>query len=437
MPSHGTSSASASVSALPALPDANTVVSVIGLGYVGLPLAAALGRRFKTRGFDLDGQRVAELRRGVEATGELCAADLERAEHLTFGTCPDDLKGSDVFVIAVPTPIDDHKRPDLTALRQACRMVGALIEPGNVVILESTVYPGTTEEICAPLIAAESGLEFNRDFFAGYSPERINPGDRRHRLQDVVKVTAGSTPAIAAFVDALYASIVPAGTHRAADIRTAEAAKVIENVQRDLNIALMNELAMIFHRLDLDTEAVLQAAGSKWNFQPFRPGLVGGHCIGVDPFYLMYKSEQAGHEPRLVRAGRRINDGMASYVAERVVEMMRQAGIAAADARTLVLGFAFKENCSDIRNTKVADLVAALVAHGTDVDVFDPWVRAEDSVRLISEPATGSYDAIVIAVAHDAFRELGADGIHAFGKRRHVVFDVKHLLPVQAVDGRL
>ena len=421
----------------PVAPTENTVVSVIGLGYVGLPLAAAFGNRFETRGFDVDGYRVAELRRGHDATGELDAAQLESAKRLTFTNSLEDLRGSDVFAIAVPTPIDDHKRPDLSALEQASRQVGAVIEPGNVVVLESTVFPGATEEICAPLVAAESGLTFNRDFFAGYSPERINPGDRGHRLQDVVKVTAGSTPEAAAFVDALYASIVPAGTHRTANIRTAEAAKVIENVQRDLNIALVNEFAMIFHRLQLDTEAVLQAAGSKWNFQSFRPGLVGGHCIGVDPYYLMFKAREAGHVPQLVQAGRHVNDAMAGYVAERVVALMAQAHIDAAHARILVLGFAFKENCPDVRNTKVTDLVTALEAHGATLDVFDPCVGESDSANLIGKPEAAAYDAVIIAVAHDAFRELGAEGIRAFGKPRHVLFDIKHLLPADAVDGRL
>ena len=421
----------------PVAPTENTVVSVIGLGYVGLPLAAAFGNRFETLGFDVDGCRIAELQRGHDATGELDAAQLENAKRLTFTDNLEDLKGSDVFAIAVPTPIDDDKRPDLSALQQASRQVGAVIEPGNVVVLESTVFPGATEEICAPLVAAESGLTFNRDFFAGYSPERINPGDRGHRLQDVVKVTAGSTPEAADFVDALYASIVPAGTHRTANIRTAEAAKVIENVQRDLNIALVNEFAMIFHRLQLDTEAVLQAAGSKWNFQPFRPGLVGGHCIGVDPYYLMFKAREAGHAPQLVQAGRHINDGMAGYVAERVLALMAQADIDAANARVLVLGFAFKENCPDVRNTKVADLVTALEAHGVRLDVFDPCVGETDGVNLIGKPESAAYDAVIIAVAHDAFREMGADGIRAFGKPRHVLFDVKHLLPADAVDGRL
>ena len=421
----------------PPAPRPDTVISVLGLGYVGLPLAAAFGARFETRGFDLDARRLADLQRGRETTGEVDAATLEKAERLAFTGCLDDLKGSDVFVLAVPTPIDADKRPDLCALEQASRMVGAVIEPGNVAILESTVYPGATEELCAALIAAESGLVFNRDFFAGYSPERINPGDRRHRLQDVVKVTAGSTPETAAFVDALYASIVPAGTHRTIDIRTAEAAKVIENVQRDLNIALVNELAMIFHRLQLDTEAVLQAAASKWNFQPFQPGLVGGHCIGVDPYYLMFKARQAGHAPQLLQAGRHLNDAMASYVAERVVALMTQAGIVTARARILVLGFAFKENCSDTRNTKVVDLVAALEAHGARLDVFDPCVDAAQGVHLIAQPPAASYDAVIVAVAHDAFRTLGAAGIRAFGKPHHVVFDVKHLLPAAAVDGRL
>lgn len=422
---------------LPAAPTADTVVGVVGLGYVGLPLAVAFGRHFETRAFDIDGKRIDALRSGQDGTGEVDAEELAEAAGLTLTDRLDDLKGSDVYVVAVPTPIDADKKPDLCALRQAASMVGRVLAPGGVVMFESTVYPGATEEECAPLIAAESGLRLNEGFYLGYSPERVNPGDRDHRLSDVVKVTAGSTPAAAAFVDALYRRIVPAGTHPAPDIRTAEAAKVIENVQRDLNIALVNELAMIFHRLNLDTEAVLQAAGSKWNFLPFRPGLVGGHCIGVDPYYLTAKAEEAGHSPDLILAGRRVNDDMAGYVAERVAGLLSETGIDAEGARVLVLGYAFKENCPDVRNTKVADLVRALHRQGAKVDVFDPLVAESGCLRLIAKPGNRAYDAVVLAVAHDVFRELGAERIRAFGKPRSVVFDVKHMLPAGAVDGRL
>lgn len=422
---------------LPAAPTADTVVGVVGLGYVGLPLAVTFGRHFETRAFDIDGKRIDALRSGQDGTGEVDAEELAEAAGLTLTDRLDDLKGCDVYVVAVPTPINADKKPDLCALRQAASMVGSVLAPGGVVVFESTVYPGATEEECAPLIAAESGLRLNEGFYLGYSPERVNPGDRDHRLSDVVKVTAGSTPAAAAFVDALYRRIVPAGTHPAPDIRTAEAAKVIENVQRDLNIALVNELAMIFHRLNLDTEAVLQAAGSKWNFLPFRPGLVGGHCIGVDPYYLTAKAEDAGHSPDLILAGRRVNDDMAGYVAERVAGLLSETGIGAEGARVLVLGYAFKENCPDVRNTKVADLVRALHRQGAKVDVFDPLVAESGCLRLIAKPGNRAYDAVVLAVAHDVFRELGTERIRAFGKPRSVVFDVKHMLPAGAVDGRL
>ena len=420
-----------------ALPTDDTVVGVLGLGYVGLPLAVAFGQRFETRGFDVDACRVQALQRGEDATLEATAAQITSARQLTFTVRLDDLRGCDVFVVSVPTPIDAAKRPDLAALKDASRMVGRVIAPGNVAVFESTVFPGATEEVCVPLIETESGLVCNRDFFVGYSPERINPGDKQHRLADVVKVTSGSTPAAATYVDALYASVVPAGTHRAANIRTAEAAKVIENIQRDLNIALVNEFAMIFDRLGLDTQAVLEAAGSKWNFVAFQPGLVGGHCIGVDPYYLTSKAEQAGYYPDLVLAGRRINDAMAGYVATRVVDLMEERGIAVAGSRILIMGLAFKENCPDMRNTKVMDLAEALGERGVRPDVYDPWVSAADGVELVDEPSPGSYDAVILAVAHDVFRDLGAERIRAFGKERCVVFDVKRLLPADAVDGRL
>ena len=422
--------------ALPSLTD-DLVVGVLGLGYVGLPLALAFGSRYETRGYDIDRARVAALQQGVDGTGEVAAAGFSQGKRTTFTADLAALAGADVFVVAVPTPIDSAKRPDLALLEAASRMVGEVIRRGGVVVFESTVFPGATEEICVPLVETASRLACNRDFFAGYSPERINPGDSGHRLQQVVKVTAGSTPAAARFVDALYASIVPAGTHPAPNIRTAEAAKVIENVQRDLNIALVNEFAMIFHRMGLDTQDVLAAAGSKWNFLPFQPGLVGGHCIGVDPYYLTAKAEEVGHRADLVLAGRGVNDAMPGYVASRVLALMAEADIDAATARILVLGFAFKENCADVRNTQVAGLAAALAAPGATVDVFDPCVPNAGELPLVAEPAPGEYDAIVLAVAHDAFRDMGAARLRAFGKPRHVLFDVKHLLPASAVDGRL
>ena len=433
----------------PSLPNPGTRVGVIGLGYVGLPLAVAFAKRFATQGFDVNERRVADLQRGVDGTGEVDARDLANAVGLSITAAAEDLRGCDVFVVAVPTPVDARKRPDMTDLRSACRVVGELLRTGAVVIFESTVFPGATEEVFRPLLEQVSGLRCDRDFFLGYSPERINPGDRRHRLADIVKVTAGSTPATAEFVDALYAAVVPAGTYRACDIRTAEAAKVIENVQRDLNIALVNELAMIFHHLRLDTEAVLRAAATKWNFLPFEPGLVGGHCIGVDPYYLTAKAESVGFRPELVLAGRQVNDKMADYVAERVFALMTEHDIAVERARVLVLGFAFKENCPDVRNTKVVDLLAALRRRCATVDVFDPYVCQADGTEhgLVREPSTGSYDAVVVAVAHDRFRELGTTGIRAFGKpdadgmgetkRRSVIFDVKRLLPAGAADARL
>ncbi len=426
-------------SAIPlGLPDDDTIVGVLGLGYVGLPLAVEFGKQLKTLGFDINTDRVAALRAGADSTQEVDRAEFAVADRLSFTADVHELASCDVYIVAVPTPIDEQQRPDLEALRTASRLVARVIAPGNVVVYESTVFPGATEEICAPLVARESGLRLNRDFYVGYSPERINPGDKSHRLKDIVKITAGSTPATAAFVDALYSRIVPAGTHPAVDIRTAEAAKVIENIQRDLNIALVNELAIVFDRLDLDTEAVLEAAGSKWNFLPFRPGLVGGHCIGVDPYYLTFKAEAAGHRPELVLAGRRINNAMAGYVADRVVELMARAEIAAAGAKVLVLGLAFKENCPDVRNTKVVDLVTALRANGATVDVYDPLVGMPwAGVTPIAEPRLGAYDAVVVAVAHDVFRDLGAERIRAFGKPRSVVFDVKYLFPANAVDGRL
>ncbi len=425
------------------LPDREeTRVAVIGLGYVGLPLAAGFGRKLPTLGFDINRARIEELRAHRDHTLEVTADELASSTQLRFSADAADLSGCNVFIVTVPTPIDTAKRPDLGPLEAASRTVGQAIGRGAVVIFESTVYPGATEEVCVPIIERESGLAFNLDFYAGYSPERINPGDKQHRLETIVKVTSGSTPQTADFVDALYRTIIIAGTHKASSIRVAEAAKVIENTQRDLNIALINELALIFHRLGIDTTDVLAAAGTKWNFLPFRPGLVGGHCIGVDPYYLTHKAQQIGYHPEVILSGRRINDGMGSHVAQRVIKLMTQRRIHAAGANVLVLGLAFKENCPDLRNTRVVDVVAEFKSYDANVDVHDPWVSADDArheygLELVSELVPGKYDAMILAVAHRQFIELGADGIRALGKPGCVLFDVKQVLPREKVDDRL
>jgi UDP-N-acetyl-D-galactosamine dehydrogenase len=417
-------------------------IGIVGLGYVGLPLAVAFGRRLPVTGFDLKAERIAELEAGHDATLETTPEELASATQLSFTSDPAALTACNVYIVTVPTPINAAKTPDLSPLRSASRTIGTLVKPGDVVIFESTVYPGATEEVCVPIIERGSGLKYNVDFYAGYSPERINPGDKEHRVENILKVTSGSTPAVADFVDGLYASIITAGTYKASSIRVAEAAKVIENTQRDVNIALINELAMIFNRLGIDTLEVLEAAGTKWNFLPFRPGLVGGHCIGVDPYYLTHKSQEVGYHPAMILAGRRLNDNMAIYVANRIVRLMIKAGIAVRGSRVLVLGLTFKENCPDIRNTKVVDMVTELEDLGVRVDVHDPWVdgeeaRAEYGIELVEAPASGAYDAVVLAVAHDQFRALGAAGVRAFGTDASVVYDIKHVLPADAVDGRL
>ncbi len=426
--------------ALPA--DSEIRIAVIGLGYVGLPLAVAFGRRYPTVGFDIDALRVEELGRQHDRTHEMSEHTLREAERLTLSHDPQALAGCNIFIVTVPTPIDAYKRPDLGPLEAASRTVGQAIGAGGVVIYESTVFPGATEDVCVPIVERESGLRFNEDFYAGYSPERINPGDRQHRLETIIKVTSGSTPAAADLVDALYAGIVPAGTHRASSIRVAEAAKVIENIQRDVNIALINELALIFHRLGIDTQEVLAAAGTKWNFQQFKPGLVGGHCIGVDPYYLTYKAQEIGYHPDVILAGRRINDGMGQHVAQCTIKTMTQRGLPVAGARILVLGLAFKENCSDLRNTRVVDIVEELHSYGVRVDVHDPRVDAtlaqtEYDIAMTAAPEPNVYDAIILAVAHDEFVGLGVDGIRSFGTSGSVLFDVKGVLPRESVDGRL
>ena len=417
-------------------------IAIIGLGYVGLPLAAAFGRHWPTVGYDIDAARIAQLREGHDHTRETDVDDLAAATQLRLSADEADLAGCNVFIVTVPTPIDEAKRPDLRPLLAASASVGRLIGRGGVVIFESTVYPGATEEDCVPVVERESGLRLNDDFHAGYSPERINPGDRQRRLETILKVTSGSTPQAADFVDALYRRIISAGTHKTPSIRVAEAAKVIENTQRDLNIALVNELALIFHRLGIDTGDVLAAAATKWNFQPFRPGLVGGHCIGVDPYYLTHKAQQVGYHPEVILSGRRINDGMGAHVAGRVIKLMTRRGIHPGGAAILVLGLAFKENCPDLRNTRIVDVVEELRSYGARVDVHDPWVDAQETrerygIDLLDAPASGHYDAIILAVGHEQFLAAGAEAIRALGKPECVLFDVKHLLPRQLVDDRL
>jgi UDP-N-acetyl-D-galactosamine dehydrogenase len=417
-------------------------IGIIGLGYVGLPLAIEFGRQYPTVGFDINEKRVAELRAGRDKTREASTEELAAAKKLAYSTNVEDLRSCNVFIVTVPTPVGRNKRPVLTPLEGASETVGRVLGKGGIVVFESTVYPGCTEEFCVPIIEKFSGLKFNRDFFAGYSPERINPGDKEHRLTTIKKVTSGSTPEVATFVDSLYGSIVAAGTHKAPSIKVAEAAKVIENTQRDLNIALINELALIFERLGIDTQDVLEAAATKWNFLRFKPGLVGGHCIGVDPYYLTAKAEEIGYHPEMILAGRRLNDSMALHVALRVIKLMIARNIQPAGARVLVLGLTFKENCPDVRNTKVADVVAELKSYGCNVDVHDPWVdaaeaRHEYGIGLIPKPAAAAYDAVIIAVAHREFVALGAEGIHAFGRPNHVTFDIKHVLAKGEVDGRL
>jgi UDP-N-acetyl-D-glucosamine/UDP-N-acetyl-D-galactosamine dehydrogenase len=420
----------------------DTVVGVIGLGYVGLPLATEFGKQYCTIAFDIAPRRVSELRAGQDHTCEVSSDQLAEATRLQLVDEPSALAQCDVIIVAVPTPIDEFKRPDLRPLIAASRSAGKVMREGCTVVFESTVYPGATEEVCAPILAQESGLTLNEGFYLGYSPERINPGDHQRRLPDIVKVTSGSTPSTAAFVDQLYASVVPAGTHCASSIRVAEAAKVIENTQRDVNIALVNELAMLFHRMGIDTGEVLDAASTKWNFLPFRPGLVGGHCVGVDPFYLTHKAQQVGHHPEIILAGRRINDAMGSYVANRVVRLLELRRILVAGARILLLGLTFKENCPDLRNTRVIDIVREFQQFGAVLDIHDPWAdaeiaRHEYAVELCREPTPGRYDAVVLAVAHRQFAELGAERIRAFAQPNGVVFDVKHVLPAELVDGRL
>ncbi|HET7331901.1 Vi polysaccharide biosynthesis UDP-N-acetylglucosamine C-6 dehydrogenase TviB [Dyella sp.] len=420
----------------------NTRLAIIGLGYVGLPLAVEFGKHYDTIGFDIKKARIDELRAGHDNTLEVSPAELAESTHLRFSAELADLTDRNTYIVTVPTPIDSAKRPDLTPLIKASEALGKVLAKGDVVVYESTVYPGCTEEICVPILERESGLVYNRDFFAGYSPERINPGDKQHRVTSILKVTSGSTPETADFVDSLYGSVITAGTHKVSSLKVAEAAKVIENTQRDLNIALVNDLAILFNKLGIDTLEVLQAAGTKWNFLPFRPGLVGGHCISVDPYYLTHKAQEVGHHPDVILAGRRTNDSMGPYVASEVIRLMVRKGINPVNARILVLGLAFKENCPDLRNTRVVDILKALGSYNAQVDIHDPWVSAgeaehEYAITPVSQPKPGEYDAVVIAVGHREFVAMGADGIRAFGKPTSVVYDVKYVLPREAVDGRL
>ncbi len=420
----------------------NKKIGIIGLGYVGLPLAVEFGKQYETVGFDINAERIQELCSGKDSTLEVTHEELKQATKIHYTNDLEETRSCSIYIVTVPTPVDKAKIPDLTPLIKASEAVGTVLSAGDIVIYESTVYPGATEEVCIPILEQQSGLTFNKDFFAGYSPERINPGDKEHRVTNILKVTSGSTPETAETVDALYKSIITAGTHLASSIRVAEAAKVIENTQRDVNIALINELSLIFDLLGIDTLEVLEAAGTKWNFLPFRPGLVGGHCIGVDPYYLTYKAQEVGYHPQVILSGRHINDGMGAYVASQVIKMMTQHRIHVVDANILVMGLTFKENCPDLRNTRVVDIINEFASYHANIDVYDPWVdtaeaEIEYGIAPISEPELGHYDAIVLAVGHDQFLSLGVEGIRKLGAENHILYDVKSLLPKESVDGRL
>ncbi len=420
----------------------DTKLAIIGLGYVGLPLAVEFGKKIKVVGFDINKPRVDELASGKDSTLEASEDELKEAVHLTYTADSAKLKDCNVFIVTVPTPIDKNKNPDLSPLVGASELLGGVISKGDILIYESTVYPGATEEVCIPVVEEKSGLVFNKDFYAGYSPERINPGDKEHRVTTILKVTAGSTPEIATYVDDLYASIITAGTHKASSIKVAEASKVIENVQRDVNIALINEFAMIFSRLGIDTEEVLKASGTKWNFLPFRPGLVGGHCIGVDPYYLTHKAQELGYNPEIIQASRRLNDHMGEYVVSEAIKLMLKKRIHISDSKILILGLAFKENCPDLRNTRVVDISDELKEYGANIDIYDPWVDKDEAfheykLKLIDSPTDNYYDCIIVAVAHSQFSDMGAKKIHQLGKKDHVVYDIKYLLNPSDVDGRL
>ena len=420
----------------------NIKIGMIGLGYVGLPLAVEFGRKYATVGFDINQQRVDELSSGIDHTLEVSPEELAQASHLTYTAKLDGIAACNVYIVTVPTPINEHKQPDLTPLQKASETLGKVLKKDDIVIYESTVYPGATEEVCVPILEKVSGLTFNQDFFVGYSPERINPGDKEHRVTNILKVTSGSTPEIAEKVDQLYKSIITAGTHKASSIKVAEAAKVIENTQRDVNIALINELALIFNKLGIDTEEVLLAAGTKWNFLPFRPGLVGGHCIGVDPYYLTHKAQAIGYNPEVILSGRRINDSMGAYVVTQLIKLMLKKRIQVQDANVLIMGLTFKENCPDIRNTRVVDIVAELKTYGVNVDIYDPWVNPEEVIEEyqlhpIEQPVTGRYDAIILAVAHEEFKRMPVAEIRALGKSSAIIYDLKYLFPADQTDARL
>jgi UDP-N-acetyl-D-glucosamine/UDP-N-acetyl-D-galactosamine dehydrogenase len=420
----------------------NDKIALIGLGYVGLPLAVEFGKIMSVIGFDINRSRISELIRGVDSTLELTSKDLNESTYLSLTDNIDDIKDCNIYIITVPTPITNDKQPDLTNLEDASKMVGKVISENDIVIYESTVYPGTTEEVCVPILEAQSRLKFNKDFYCGYSPERINPGDKHHRLSDIIKITSGSTPEAADKVDGLYQKIITAGTHKTSSIKIAEAAKVIENTQRDVNIALINELSILFKKLNIDTEAVLKAAETKWNFLSFRPGLVGGHCIGVDPYYLTYKSLSVGYKPEIILAGRQINDNMSFYVVNQVCDLMAIKNIDIDGSNVLIMGLTFKENCPDLRNTRIVDVILEFKKLNSNVDVYDPWVKKEKAskelgISLIDNLTAGKYDAIILAVAHDIFKELSFDEIRALGKENHILYDLKFLLNENQVDGRL
>lgn len=417
-------------------------LAIIGLGYVGLPLAVEFGKVRAVMGFDINVSRVNELKKGNDVTLEVNNTELDEAKYLHLTANTEEIAFCDTYIVTVPTPIDEYKQPDFMPLIKASEMIGSLLQPGNIVVYESTVYPGAIEEVCVPVLERVSGLKFNHDFFAGYSPERINPGDKTHRITSIKKVTAGSTPEVADIVDDLYKQIIVAGTHKVASIKIAEAAKVIENTQRDLNIALINELAIIFNKLGIDTEAVLKAAETKWNFLSFRPGLVGGHCIGVDPYYLTHKAQAIGYNPEIILAGRRLNDGMGAYVVSQLIKSLIKERIHVQGARVLVMGLTFKENCPDIRNTRIIDIVRELKEYNVSVDIYDPWATAADveheyGLTLVEQPAIQSYDGIVLAVAHQQFKQMGIETIRSFGKTQHVLYDLKYLFPAEDSDLRL
>lgn len=420
----------------------NIKIAVIGLGYVGLPLAVEFGKKVDVIGFDINANRISDLKSGIDHTLEVSEEELADAQYLSYSSNMSELKDCNFFIVTVPTPIDEYKQPDLTPLIKASTAIGGVLKQDDIVVYESTVYPGATEEVCIPVLEKNSKLTFNQDFYAGYSPERINPGDKEHRVTNILKVTAGSTPEVADFVDEVYNLIITAGTHKASSIKVAEAAKVIENTQRDVNIALINELAVIFNKMDIDTQAVLEAAGTKWNFLPFRPGLVGGHCIGVDPYYLTHKAQAIGYNPEIILAGRRLNDGMGAYVSTQLIKTMIKKSIQVSGAKVLVLGLSFKENCPDVRNTKIIDIVSELQEYNIDVDVYDPWVNVEEAeheygITPISAPRENHYDGIIMAVAHQEFIDMGIHNIRKMGKDSHIVYDLKYVFPKQDTDIRL